>query len=119
MSRRRLVLIIAAILLAGVALGSWKLFQRGSRPTQPAVVDASALHATWVEGTQAVLTQFDRDQDPAKARDALLALRVNAADKEVHQELVFAFEALATQAGAGEARVRAAQERFFTYTTQP
>lgn len=119
MSRRHLVFIMAALLLGFVAFGTWKLSDRGSRSNQPAVVDPTVLHATWVEGTQAALTQFDRDQDPAKARDALLALRVNVADKETHQELVFAFEAVVTQESGAEGRLRSARERFSSRALNP
>lgn len=119
MSRRHLVLIMAALLLGCVAFGFWKVSQRGSRSTQPAAVDPTVLHATWVEGTQAALTQFDRDHDATKARDALLALRVNAADKDIHQELVFAFEALATQEAGAMERLPSAREDFSARAINP
>jgi hypothetical protein len=119
MPHRRLVLIVAALLLGGVAFGSWKVSERWGHPAGPAVVDPAELHAQWAEGTAATLTQFDQDQDAAKARDALLALRVNAADKDLHQELVFAFEAWATQASGAEARLQTAREHFSVRASNP
>ncbi len=116
MPHRRLILLMAAVLLGGVAFGTWKLGQRVLNPPGPSVVDPAVLHERWVEGTRSAIAAFERDQDAAKARDNLLGLRVNAADRAVHQELVFAFEALASQAEGGEERVRAAQERFLTHT---
>lgn len=110
---------MAAVVLAGVAFGGWELSQLLSRPTQPAVVDPAERHAAWVRDTQTVLAQFDRDHDAAKARDALLALRVNAADKGLHQELVFAFEASVAQEAGAEGRLRAARQQFSSLTTNP
>ncbi|HEU0051020.1 MAG TPA: hypothetical protein VFQ60_03115 [Patescibacteria group bacterium] len=58
-----------------------------------APVSAEEMHRTWIESVSSTLAAFDQHQDARAARDALVKLMVTKDDKEIHLNLVLAFQA--------------------------
>lgn len=119
MRMQRGALISALLLLLAVCAVGWRIAPRLFHPAGQTVVDPTVLHASWVEDTSAILASYDQDKDAGRARDALLALRVTADDKAAHQELVFAFEALATGTPDADARLENARTTFSLFLPRP
>lgn len=57
-------------------------------------VSPEELRSTWIAGVSSTLAFYDGGGSPAEARDALLSLRVPGEFRDIHLDLVLAFQAL-------------------------
>lgn len=97
--------IIALVCIAVGVLGGvlwYRSTQRINVATpQPAITyTPEELHEGWQDGVARIANAYDNDHDARKAKEALLALRVRAEDRDAHLKLVMAMSAL-EQGGEG------------------
>ncbi len=71
-----------------------------ARIVEPRTVSSAELHANWVQRTDEIRRAYESDRDAARARDALLALRVTREDQQAHLDLVLRYERLLDTAQA-------------------
>lgn len=81
-------------------------------PAPPLSVSSTQIHADWQTAVRSVIVSYEQDQEAAKARDALLGLRVVSTDQDIHLRLVLALNALAEQAVGAGAKWQSAKQAF-------
>lgn len=89
-----LVVLVIALGAAGFLSLKGRVYETDrSTPvaTEP-VRSQDEIQQAWRISAQAAVAQYRQDQNAEKARDALVALKVANADRDVHLALVLAFE---------------------------
>ncbi len=84
--------VIVVIVLGLIGLVVQRVYTR-TAPAQQAFSSAE-LHAAWIARTQEIVRDYESNHDAARARDALLALRVAREDQQAHLDLVLRYERL-------------------------
>lgn len=73
---------------------------------------AAQLQQTWRSEVQAILRQYDQDQNAASARESLLGLTVAREDQAKHLALVLAFNASSERQPNADALLAQARDGF-------
>ncbi len=73
---------------------------------------AAQLSQGWRSEVQAILRQYDQDQNASKAREALLGLTVAREDQAKHLALVLAFNALSERQPKADELLAQARDGF-------
>ncbi len=89
----RLLVFLALLLVLFVLQRGFFRSSAGDTAPAPPVRTSAQMHQAWRAEVQAILGQYDQDQNAAKAREALLGLTVAREDQAKHLALVLAFNA--------------------------
>lgn len=117
-----LVLIVCVVLLirqyVSPSLPSASVSDGSSARSQPPIISSTELEAQWKQSITSILTDYDKTSDARSARERVLALRVPAAEKDLHLALFMALNALTESRAEGATELMAARA-LFTSSTQP
>jgi hypothetical protein len=81
-------------------------------PTGAVARPVAEIRADWQAGVVRILSEYDRTQDAKAAEEGLLELRVAEGDRDLHLELVIAFQALTDSRAGGKGQLQAARTHF-------
>ena len=78
----------------------------------PQPMEPAELKAQWRTAVSTVLADYDRTSDARTAKEHILAIRVPAADRDVHLALFLAFNALSESRPEGKDQPTTARAQF-------
>jgi hypothetical protein len=110
--------LLGAICVVAIVLAIRNHFQPSPEYTnvETPVRTMTEVASDWRTDVTRILSEYDRSQDARAAEQAMLALRVAEADREIHLKFVLAFHALGESQPQGKADLAAARQLFASNT---
>ncbi len=78
------------------------------KPSVTVVKSEAEIRSEWQREVRAIIRDYPSEKNAAQTRDALLGLRVTAADRDTHLALVLAMQAIVNGTPGADARWQAA-----------